>query len=73
METAELQPGEVWSDRLPPGRKILWQIRTSEPPSLWPPAMRDGVAELAKSRRIYSGEDMVELMAEWMVRNPDSP
>lgn len=70
---APLEPGEVWSDRLTPARKTLWQIRTTEPPSLWPPKMREGVAALAEGRRIHNGEDMVQLMAEWMVRNPESP
>jgi hypothetical protein len=60
----------IWSEQLTSDRKSVWFERTGQSPAQWPVAMREGVLELSQHRSIHCGEDMVEVMAEWMVKNP---
>lgn len=62
---------QVWSDLLSPEQFTLWLNRTGQSPTEWPPEMRTGVDGLAQRTTVHNAEDMVQLMAQWMVNNPE--
>lgn len=68
MRELRLVGFQVWSDLLTPDQREVWQTCQGQCSSQWPRGMRAGVDSLAEKTPPHIWEDMVELMAEWLVR-----
>ena len=58
-------------DKLRPEQQQICMDRFRQPPADWPLGMIDGMNEIAKSRNLMNSDDILEAIAEWMVKHPN--